>query len=188
MVRKIDLSGIKDNDLDKTSSFTDLMTRKERKSRLKDDFEEMIEEKRRNTNDLTKELEKAKKQYEDNTEEDKEEKIGRTQILELTRQMKFNFEENKKENEEKKKKGISTLNIVGEVNLLCIGYYIYLLVFTNYQDSEKNYLITGSIIVLLVLLFGLSVITNKKVSKFFNILNILAIISFIAFNVYSLLY
>ena len=156
--RRIDLSGIKDNDLDKTSSFTDLMSRRERKSRVKDDYEEMIEEKRRNTEDLTKELEKAKSNYKKNLDEDLEEdKLGKTQILELTRQMKFNFEETKKENERKKKKGISPLNIVGEVNLLCIGYYIYLLVFTNYQDIELNYLINGSIIVILVLLFGFSV-------------------------------
>ena len=42
--------------------------------------------------------------------------------------MKFNFDEIKQENNERKKKGISVLNIIGEINLLCIGYYIYLLV------------------------------------------------------------
>ena len=33
MSKKIDLSDIKENDLDETSSFTDLMTKKQRKNR-----------------------------------------------------------------------------------------------------------------------------------------------------------
>ena len=190
--KNIDLSDIKENDLDKTSSFTDLMTRSERRNRRLekektiDDIEDMIDEKKRNTKDLTIELEKAKEEYNNGTNEQDEE-LSKTQILELTRQMKFNFEETKKENNINKKRGISVLNVIGEVNLLCIGYYIYLLVFTNYQDNRSNYMITGGIIVLLVLLFGLSVVTRKKLSKFFNILNILGIIGFIAFNVYLLL-
>lgn len=179
--RNIDLSDIKENDLDKTSSFTDLMSRKERKNKDIDfdDVENMVKERRKSTNSISKEKEQI---------DDTEENLGKTQILELTRQMKFNFEEKKEENIEKKKNGISALNIIGEVNLLCIGYYIYLLTFTNYQDEQSKYLITGAIIILLVLLFGLSVVTNKKISKFFNILNILAILAFILFNVYTLLH
>lgn len=178
--RNIDLSDIKQNDLDKTSSFTDLMSRSERKKRTNniDDIEEMIKERRKSTTTL------SKKEENDEVEEN----LGKTQILELTRQMKFNFEEKKEENIEKKKSGISALNIIGEVNLLCIGYYIYLLTFTNYQDDQNKYLITGGIIVLLVLLFGLSVVTPKKISKLFNILNILTIIIFIAFNIFTLLH
>ena len=202
--RKIDLSDIKENDLDKTSSFTDLMSRSERKMRKRqlmektidndidnnnNDIEDMIEEKKRSTKDLTLEFEKAKDEYKNKAEKkDIEEDFGKTQILELTRQMKFNLEETKKENTSKNKKGISLLNIIGTFNLLCIGFYIYLLVFTNYQDDELNYIITGGIIVLLVLLFGLSVVTNKKASKVFKFLNILAIISFIGFNIYTLLH
>ena len=174
MKKNIDLSDIKEKDIDKTSTFTDLVSRAERKKREKssgDDIEIMLNEKNKN-NSLEKE---------------NDEELSKTQILELTRQMKFNFEENKKKNVSKKEKGISILNVIGEVNLLCIGYYIYLLVFTNYQDDRNSYIITGGIIVLLVLLFGLSVVTRKKLSKFFNILNILAIFLFIAFNIYCLI-
>ena len=197
--QKIDLSNIKINDLDETSSFYDLMSRSERLKRKQninssDDIDDMVNEKRRNTEELVKELEKAKEEY--NKEINKTEKIykkidineenlGKTQILELTRQMKFNFEDVKLENE---KNTITLLNIVGTLNLICIGFYIYLLTFTNYQDNQNNYLIAGSIIVLLVLLFGISVISNKKVRKVFNILNILAILSFISFNIYIILY
>lgn len=191
--KKIDLSDIKENDLDKTSSFTDLMTRSQKKARKNDllesnnnDIEDMIEERKKSTKDLTIDLEKAKKEY--NNQINKDEELGKTQILELTRQMKFNFEETKKENSKNKKNGVSLLNVIGITNLLCIGYYIYLLTFTNYQDSEFNYMITGGLIVVLVLLFGLSVVTNKGASKFFKVLNILAILSFIAFNAYTLLY
>ena len=187
---KIDLSDIKENDLDRTSSFVDLMSRSERRNRKleketqKDDIEEMIEERKKSTKDLTKDIEKVKKEIK--KVDTDEEEMGKTQILDLTRQMKFNFEEQREDNLSKKKKGISPLNIIGEVNLLCIGYYIYLLAFTNYQDNKNNYLITGGIIVLLVLLFGMSVVTPKKVSKFFKVLNILSIFGFIAFNAYTL--
>lgn len=179
--RNIDLSDIKEKELDKTSSFTDLMTKNQRKRRADniDDIEEMINEKRKSSNNLPKK---------EKIIDDVEENLGKTQILELTRQMKFNFVEKKEENLEKKKSGISVLNIIGEINLLCIGYYIYLLTFTNYQDEETKYLFTGGIIILLVLFFGLSIVTPKKISKFFNILNILTIISFIVFNIYTLLY
>jgi len=195
--KKIDLTDIKEIDLDKTSTFTDLMTRTERKNRKKEkeenileiknnDIVDMIEEKKKSTKDLTIDLEKAKQEYK--REINKDDELGKTQILELTRQMKFNFEETKKENTNSKKNGVTLLNIIGVTNLLCIGYYIYLLTFTNYQDSESNYLITGGLIVLLVFLFGLSVVTNKGTSKFFKILNILAILGFIAFNAYTILY
>ena len=112
--KRLDLSDIKDSELDETSTFTDLMTRKERKNRKKNinmyedenvnsdvDIEEMISEKKRSTADLTKELNEAKKEYnkvindEKNLEEDNDNKLEKTQILELTRQMKFNFEEKK---------------------------------------------------------------------------------------------
>ena len=187
--KSIDLTDIKEEDLDKTSSFTDLLSRSEKKNRTIEknisdinDIEDMVEEKKRNTKDLTIELEKAKTKSKDD-----DEKFNNTQILEITRQMKYNFEEIKNENAKNKKKGISVLNIIGEINLLCIGYYIYLLAFTNYQDDKISYMISGGFIVLLVLLFGLSVITNKRLSKVFNILNILAILSFIVFNIYTLL-
>ena len=191
--KKIDLSDIKKFDLEETSSFTDLMTRKERNERKynvieSNDIDDMINEKRKSTQELTKELEKAKKIYNKKIDTDEiEENLGKTQIMELTRQMKFNFEEKKEENIKKKKHGISPLNVVGELNLICIGYYIYLLAFTNYQDIELRYMTNGGIIISLVLLFGLSVVTGKKTSKFFYVLNILSIITFISYNAYTLI-
>ena len=188
--KKIDLSDIKAKDLDETSSFSDLMSRSERLHKNSSDIDDMINEKRKSSNKLKEELEIASKEYKTSIKEEKkedlEDNLGKTQIMELTRIMKFNFEEKKEENSKKKKHGISPLNVVGELNLLCIGYYIYLLAFTNYQDIEIRYMINGGIIVLMVLLFGLSVVTSKKTSKFFHIINILTIISFIIYNTYTL--
>ena len=198
--RTIDLSDIKENDLDKTSSFTDLMSRSEKKQRQlekeqekklnnADDIIDMIKEKKKNEKDLIVESKSKNKNVDQHINDDEKEKnLGKTQILELTRQMKFNIEEVKLENNKKKKKGISVLNIIGEINLLCIGYYIYLLIFTNYQEDQRSYLLSGLLIVLLVLMFGLSVITNKKISKFFNILNIIIILSFLILNTYTLIH
>ncbi len=213
--KKIDLSDIKEYDLDKTSSFTDLMSRSERRAH-KRAKEQIINEMDKEDNHKSRKKKKENKEeiadtiddisYDDididnidleniediNLDTDDieiidEDGLNTTQLLDITRQMKYNFEETQEENVQNSKKGVTLLNIIGIVNLLCISYYIYLLVFTNYQDNQQNYLITGSIIVVLVLLFGLSTVTGKKVSKIFKILNILAIISFIAFNAYILL-
>ena len=198
--RKIDLSDIKENDLDKTASFTDLMSRSERKRRkdkeedltinfnkdTNEDVLDMIDEKKKNTKDLTIDLKEAKSKV-NNEKERQDDNISKTQILDLTRQMKFNFEETKKENTQNNKNGVSMLNIIGITNLLCISFYIYLLVFTNYNQDKKFYMPSGILVVMLVLLFGISTVTRKKARKFFNVLNILVILGFIAFNIYILL-
>ena len=180
-------------------NFEDLRTYESDKS--SNDIDDMINERRKNTEELSKELEIAKEEYnkeilektltkkiqlKKETNDDLEESLAKTQILELTRQMKFNFEDVKSENTNKKN-GITLINIIGIINLICIGFYIYLLTFTNYQDNKNNYLIVGSIIVLLVLFFGLSVVTSKKLRKVFNIFNILTILAFISFNIYILI-
>ena len=201
---KIDLSDIKEKSLEETTTFTDLMSRREKRKRKKeevlDDIEDIIKKKRRNTADLTKEVEKVKEIKNEKTESKKdivkekkkqeksnntEEKLNNTQILELTRKMKFNFDDVKDENTESKKNGVTLLNLIGIVNLICIGYYIYLLAFTSYQDNESNYMIAGGFIISLVFFFGLSLVSSKKLRKVFNIINILAIILFIAFNIYT---
>ena len=202
--KKIDLSDIKEKSLEETTTFTDLMSRREKRKRKKeieiDDIEDMVNEKRKNTEDLTKvikETKNTKKKENSKTKElnikeiknseNKEDKLSNTQILDLTRKMKFNFDNVKEENTEKKKNGVSLLNCIGIINLICIGYYIYLLAFTSYQDNESNYMIAGGIIISLVFFFGLSLVCSKKLRKIFNIINILAIISFIAFNIYTFL-
>ena len=193
--KTVDLSDIKEFDLDKTSSFTDLMTRSERKKRKlekeeeiinksnNNDIEDMVEERKRSTKDLTIELEKAKKEYNKNTEE-KEEKLENTQILELTRQMKFNLNENIKE---ERKKGYNYITFIGVFILIALAYFIYALIFTNYLDNEMFLLIDSGIILLMFLLFGITILTTKRNNKFLSILNFLILLGYIAFNVLNIL-
>ena len=144
----------------------------------KDDIEEMIDEEKMKTKDLSDNLKDLNK-----SEENKDDTNSKTQVLEFTKKLKLNFEENAKENVKIKKNGISPLNIIGEINLFCIGYYIYILIFTELND-KLNYVVNGSIIVLLVFLFGLSTITKNKLSKFFSVLNFIFIILFITIHIY----
>lgn len=192
--RIIDLSDIKENDLDKTSSFTDLMSRSERRKRKNEkenvfldsnnnDIEEMIEERKKSTKDLTIELEKAQNEYKKQTEE-KEEILGNTQILELTRQMKFNINENIKE---ERKKGYNFITFIGIFILIALAYFIYSLIFTNYLDNGMFLLIDCGIILLMVLLFGISIVTTKRNNKFLSVLNFLILIGYIVFNVLTVL-
>ena len=190
--KRIDLSDIKEYDLDKTSSFTDLMSRSERRSRLKqketdqqlntikssrNDIEEMIEERKRSTKDLTIELEKIKNK-------EKEEKLENTQILELTRQMKFNLNDNVKE---ERKKGYNYITFIGIFILIALVYFIYSLIFTNYLDNEKFLLIDSGIILLMFFLFGITLVTTKKNNKFLSVLNLLILIGYIIFNALNIL-
>lgn len=186
--RFIDLSDIKENDLEKTSSFTDLMSRSERKRRniekqenvsktIDNDIEDMIEERKRSTKDLTIELEKISKN-------EKEEKLENTQILELTRQMKFNVQENVKE---ERKKGYNYITFIGIFILIALAYFIYSLLFTSYLDNEKFLLINSGIILLMFLLFGITILTTKKNNKFLSFLNFLILIVYIIFNALNIL-
>lgn len=186
---KIDLSDIKEIDLDKTSSFTDLMSRSERKKRLKqkdfnnknnDDIEEMIDERKKSTKDLTIQLEKARNEYKTKTNEVNNDEISKTQILELTRQMKFNLNDNIKE---ERKKGYNCITFIGIFILIALAYFIYSLLFTNHLDNEMSLLINCGIILLMFLLFGITLLTTKRNNKILTVLNFLILLSYIVFNI-----
>ena len=134
-----------------------------------DDIEEMVNEKKRNTKDLTEDINKAKKKL--------KEELENTKIFDPKKPI-----ENKKEKEQKKCN--KDLNIIGELDLICIGYYIYLLLFTKYADF--NYLIPGCIVVFMVITFGISILVNKKIRNILNIVSLISIASFIAYVAYSL--
>ena len=75
---KVDLTDIKSNDLDDTATFTDLMSKKERKNK-NDDIEDMVNEKKRNTKDLTNDIKLAKEEI----KKDKEKEIDNTKIIDI---------------------------------------------------------------------------------------------------------
>ena len=138
----------------------------------------MIDERKKSTKDLTLQLEKARNEYKNI--ENKEEDISKTQILELTRQMKFNLKDNIKE---ERKKGYNYITFIGIFILIALAYFIYSLLFTNQLDNEMFLLINCGIILLMFLLFGVTLLTTKKNNKFLAILNFLILLGYIAFNI-----
>ena len=186
--RKIDLSDIKEYDLDKTSSFTDLMTKKEIRNRhVSDDddvdIEDMIKEKKKSnlTKNYDKEIENTrndidiKKEIKELNNIDNTSSIETTQIFELDKKIKLNSENSNKSSH------TMLLNIVGITNLFCIFYYLYSFMFTNSYNNK--YLIVSGLIILLVFIFCISIVANKRLRKILNILNVLLILIFIIFNV-----
>lgn len=207
----IDLSDIKDDDTDKTASFTDLMSRAEKLERKKRKQQEELEREKKkeediislmNDNDLSflskKEQKKLMKKKKNNKKEitfeeefnkqqakkEKEDTLEKTGILELTRQMKFNIEENIKE---EKKKGYNYITDIGVFILIALGYFIYALLFTDYLENKFFLLIDGCIILFMFILFGITILTTKKNNKFLAIFNFLVLLGFITFNVLNVL-
>lgn len=119
-----------------------------------------------------------------NKNEQKKENIEKTGILELTRQMKFNMEENIKE---EKKKGYNYITDIGVFILIALSYFIYSLIFTDYLKNELFLLIDAGIILFMFLLFGITLLTTKRNNKFLAILNFLILLGFIAFNILNVL-
>ena len=205
--RYIDLSEIKDDDLDKTGSFTDLMSRSELKKHNRkkeeqtqelkeilniDDDEKLDKKKKKKILKEEKKLEKKaikeiKEEIENNTIEDDEDlkNLSKTQkLLDLTNEIKLSMLNNVDENikAEKKKFKIGNLIFMDILIIISLAYYIYSILFTNVQQNQLYILIGGIIILLMIMLFCISAVTSKKVSTFFSIINYLVFIAFILFN------
>ena len=205
--RYIDLSDIKDDDLDKTGSFTDLMSRSELKKHNRkkeeqtqelkeilniDDDEKLDKKKKKKILKEEKKLEKKaikeiKEEIENDTieEDDDLKNLSKTQkLLDLTNEIKLSMLNNVDENikDEKKKFKIGNLIFMDILIIISLAYYIYSILFTNVQKNQLYILIGGVIILLMIMLFCISAVTGKKVSTFFSIINYLVFISFILFN------
>lgn len=206
----IDLSDIKDDDTDKTASFTDLMTRaekKERELRKKEEEKKALEtimsdneddsflskrEKKKLEKKKVKENNKKNNKEEDSFEKEfdnslkenkKEELLEKTGVLELTRQMKFNMQDNI---EEEKKKGYNFITDIGVCILIALAYFIYALLFTSYLENELFLIINASIILFMFILFGITMITTKKNNKVLAIFNFIILLGYIAFNILNI--
>ena len=205
--RYIDLSDIKDDELDKTGSFTDLMSRSELKKHNRkkeeqtqelkeilniDDDEKLDKEKKKKILKEEKKLEKKaikeiKEEIENDTieEDDDLKNLSKTQkLLDLTNEIKLSMLNNVDENikDEKKKFKIGNLIFMDILIIISLAYYIYSILFTNVQKNQLYILIGGVIILLMIMLFCISAVTGKKVSTFFSVINYLVFISFILFN------
>ena len=213
--RYIDLSDIKDDELDKTASFTDLMSREEKKKRkrikeeektrelkeilMNDEDKKELKKEKKKKERLEKKIQKEEKRLEkeaakeindkinDNTLVDDEDlkDITKTQrFLDLTNEIKVSMLNNVDENinTEKKKFGIGNIVISDLLIIISLAFYIYSILFTNYQNNELYLLIGGLIILSMIMFFCISIISSKIISKVFSILIYLVFTSYVLFN------
>lgn len=202
--RYIDLSDIKDDDLDKTASFTDLMSRSEKKERerLKE------EEKTRELKELLMpddNLEKKKKrkkrkdlEIESNNETNKNvakeinevntDNLSKTQkFIDFTREIQASMLNNVDNNLDidlvkKKKNGFASVMIIDFCIIVSLIFYIYSILFTDIQNNQLYLLVGGGFILLMITLFCLSIISNRILYKIFSVLNYLTFAGYILFN------
>lgn len=213
--RYIDLSDIKEDEMDKTASFTDLMSREELKMRKRKKEEEQTRELKEilMNDDDKKELKKEKKKKEkldkkilkqekrlesiatkeindkikDNTlvdDEDLKDLTKTQRLLNLTNEIKVSMLNNVDDNikVEKKKFGIGNIVISDLLIIISLAFYIYSILFTNYQNNQLYLLIGGLIILSMIMFFCISIISSKTLSKLFSIFIYLIFIGYILFN------
>jgi hypothetical protein len=213
--RYIDLSDIKEDEMDKTASFTDLMSREELKERKRIKEEEQTRELKEilmnddDKKELRKELKKKEKRekriakeekrlesiatkeindkIKDNTlvdDEDLKDLTKTQKLLDLTNEIKVSMLNNVDENinTEKKKFGIGNIVISDLLIIISLAFYIYSILFTNYQNNQLYLLIGGLIILSMIMFFCISIISSKTLSKVFSVFIYLIFIGYILFN------
>lgn len=190
------INSIKENDLDKTATFSDLMSRAERKQHelAKKRELELIKE-QENQARLSKKKKKKKNKSKDELFEDKQ-KIKKEELtkienelsktkeikkLENTRELKTIFKEKEDKKKEKPKTFFKSL-IATFLCLLSIGYFIYTLLFCDTFINQLSLIITSFILMLISFTNALGLKKDIKESKFWILLNSLFIIVLILFN------
>ena len=111
--------------------------------------------------------------------------ITKTQrFLDLTNEIKVSMLNNVDENIKPKEKKFSIGNIVISdiIIIISLAFYIYSILFTNYQNNELYLLIGGLIILAMIMFFCISTISGRILSKIFSVLIYLLFIGYILFN------
>ena len=175
----MDLSIIKESDLDDTASFTDLMSRKERKKHKKDkditmDLKEINDNKENEDVDFeTEEL--ATQIAENKTIEISEEDVKKIAVENDDYEDDLDYEE-------KESKNIFNTIFISLLIMMSIIAFVYAIIYTNFLDKKLYLIINGSCLVLAVFNYCLMTITSKKAAKFFTVMNYLIILAAISFN------
>lgn len=195
----LDLSLIKENDLDKTAAFTDLMSRSERKKyRMEKNNEEATVEfktddlvmqvadekkvedlklKKELTKDLKnekKEKKKMKKSIEEIEEENLEKELSKTQkLLELTSNMNL-YDSNKNSS-------LISAIFLSIIILILLGSYVFSILSASIIN-EVYLLINGVALLSIVLLYCVIMISTKRFSKIITVIDYIFIILFVIFN------
>ena len=166
----IDLTDIKSKDVDDTATFTDLLSKSDKKKNNADDIEDMVNERKRNTKDLTKDMEKAK--------EEVKKEIENTKVFNISEEKPKESKKKKKEN----KKTPSAITDIGVFILIITSYFIYCLLYTNFYNSKNVLLINSITIIVTFVLYGFAIVLNKNISKIIVIVIFFIILVFITFN------
>lgn len=192
----LDLSLIKENDLDKTAAFTDLMSRSERKKyRMEKNNEEATVEfktddlvmqvadekkvedlklKKELTKDLKNEKKKKKKSIEEIEEENLEKELSKTQkLLELTSNMNL-YDSNKNSS-------LISAIFLSIIILILLGSYVFSILSASIIN-EVYLLINGVALLSIVLLYCVIMISTKRFSKIITVIDYIFIILFVIFN------
>lgn len=184
----IDLSDIKDNELDKTASFTDLMSRSERRKREKEKNDNNKNENIINDNVAEIPELNIQKSIENNENLNTNEIEN---ILNETNNYNDNSDtiddeiETKQDNEldfTNKKYGSGIIITMALFLIISISIFLYYILFTHYLDKNKYLYIDCLSLLSMFFLFGLSIIVSRKFSKFISILNYIIFIAYIGFN------
>ena len=169
MKKKIDLSDIMGKSIDDTANFTKLVDEKD----MDNDIEDMVNEKKRNTKDLTKEVKEAK------------EKLDETKVIDIKKEDKEVKEEKKVEKVKKVKKEKvepTCITDIGVLILVVISYFIYCLLYTNFYDNNTVLLINSIVIILTFVLYAFAIIFNKRISKILVFIIFFILLGFVGFN------
>lgn len=173
--RKEFISSIKEDDLDKTATFSDLMSRAERKQH---ELDKKKEEELKATEKSNKTKKKEKKK---NKKEELVETKNTVNDLEQTRELKTIVRQ-KKEKQKEKPKNIFKSIITTTLLLISVGYFLYTLLFCDTLINQLYLIINSFIIMLLAITDVFGITKNNIKSKKWFITNALIIIVLVLFN------
>lgn len=186
----IDLSDIKENELDKTSSFTDLMSRSQRKAHEKSkkniEKNQIKEVKQESPNEFSISTDKAKLRIKvnDGSNVDEKKDILDKKIVNNkleNEEIKKSYLDDDDFDEEKAKIGLSIFG--GLLTLGSIGYYIYLILYTDILLRKKFFIVESVILIFIIFFICINSIGNKKISKLSLVFAYICILAFIALNI-----
>ncbi|MBR3523409.1 MAG: hypothetical protein IKN87_01840 [Bacilli bacterium] len=179
---EVDLSIIKKNDLEDTASFTDLMSRKERKKhkKEKEDLTEEFEVKKLEDSMEFETEDLASQIAENKTVEITEDEVKELMNADLSKEDELEDINDSDFKEEKEHKNIFNTVLISLVIIVFIGLFVYAIINTKYLEKDLYLIIDGALLILLV--FNYCLMTIVKKPTFFTILNYLLIVGTIAFN------
>ena len=179
---EVDLSIIKKNDLEDTASFTDLMSRKERKKhkKEKEDLTEEFEVKKLEDSMEFETEDLASQIAENKTVEITEDEVKELMNADLSKEEELEDINDSDFKEKKEHKNIFNTVLISLVIIVFIGLFVYAIINTKYLEKDLYLIIDGALLILLV--FNYCLMTIVKKPTFFTILNYLLIVGTIAFN------